>query len=84
MSSKARGEMYRSPLFKQHFYVKHDSYNTLLLPESVYGSQVLNEGNRNEFLLAYFQMLLNGVYCSPFGKLGLSWNYALLYIGFLL
>ncbi len=40
------------PVFKQRFYVKYDSCNTRLLPESVCGIQVLNGGNRIEFLLA--------------------------------
>jgi hypothetical protein len=32
--------------------VKYDFCNTPLPPESVYGSHVLSEGNRIEFLLA--------------------------------
>ncbi len=40
--------------------VKYDFCNTPLPPESVYGSHVLNEGNRIEFLLAYICFVLNG------------------------
>ncbi len=36
----------------QRLNVKYDSCNTLLPPESVYGTHVLNEGNRIEYLLA--------------------------------
>jgi len=41
-------------IVKQRLNVKYESYNTPLQPESVCGIHVLNEGNRIEFLLAYF------------------------------
>jgi len=46
--------VFSTPLFKQRFYVKYAYCNIQLLPELVYGIQVQNEGNRIEFLLAYF------------------------------
>ncbi len=52
--------MYYSPIVKQRLSENYDSYNNLLLPESVCGIHVLNEGNRIAFLLAYFCKILNG------------------------
>ena len=41
-----------SPYVKHRFYVKYDSCDTPLPPESVCGIHVLYEGNRIEVLLA--------------------------------
>jgi len=44
----------------KRFYVKHDPRNNPLPHKSVCGNQEPNEGNRIEFLLAYFYDVLNG------------------------
>jgi len=46
------GVLHYPKIAKQRFYVKPDSCNIRLLPETVCGILVLNEGNRIVFLLA--------------------------------